>query len=163
MSQNEVLAGKPALITKLTVECGAWQALLNVLAQEEQALVNGEADLLPKLNALKMAQLQTLNTLVRTRHDDLLVAGHSPDHSGMDAWLAQQNKPEHTAPWETLQSMEQQAQAMNQRIGVLIELRLSSTRQALNVLVQAAKSQGGMYDQAGCAVTSNRGKPLTAA
>ncbi|MDP2265127.1 MAG: flagellar export chaperone FlgN, partial [Thiobacillus sp.] len=72
MSQNEALAGKPELLTKLTVECGAWQALLNVLAQEEQALVNGEADLLPKLNALKMAQLQTLNTLVHTRHDDLL-------------------------------------------------------------------------------------------
>jgi len=110
-----------------------------------------------------MAQLQTLNTLVRTRHDDLIAAGLTADYTGMSAWLAQQNQPEHIAPWEQLQTMELQAQAMNQRIGTLIELRLNSTRQALNVLVQAAKSQGGMYDQAGCAVTSNKGKPLTAA
>lgn len=163
MSQNEVLAGSPALLTKLTRECNAWQALLDVLSQEEQALVDGEADLLPKLNSLKMAQLQTLNTLVRTRHDDLIAAGLTADYTGMSAWLAQQNQPEHIAPWEQLQTMELQAQAMNQRIGTLIELRLNSTRQALNVLVQAAKSQGGMYDQAGCAVTSNKGKPLTAA
>lgn len=163
MSQNETSAASSALIAGLAVESTAWQFLLNALKQEEQALVDGEADLLPKLNALKMAQLQTLNNLVRTRYNGLLAVGLTPDLAGMETWLAQQGKPEHHALWDALQSMEQQAQAMNQRIGVLIELRLSSTRQALNVLVQAAKSQGGMYDQAGCAVTSNRGKPLTAA
>ena len=163
MSPNETAPGSPALIAKLTVESAAWQALLNVLEQEEQALVEGEADLLPKLNALKMAQLQTLSTLAHTRHDTLLAAGLTPDHAGMDSWLAQQGKPEHHTQWATLQTMEQQAQALNQRIGVLIELRLNSTRQALNVLVQAATSQGGLYDQAGCSVASRNGKPLTAA
>ena len=163
MSPNETAPGSPALIAKLAVESTAWQALLNVLEQEEQALVDGEADLLPKLNALKMAQLQTLNKLVRTRYDGLLAVGLTPDHAGMDAWLVQQGKPEDSTQWEKLQAMEQQAQAMNQRIGVLIELRLNSTRQALNVLVQAATSQGGLYDQAGCSVASRKGKSLTAA
>lgn len=163
MSPNEASTGSPALIAKLTVESTAWQTLLNVLEQEEQALVAGEADLLPKLNALKMAHLRTLSNLASTRHDDLLAAGLTPDHDGMDTWLSQQGKPEYPALWEALQDMELRAQAMNQRIGVLIELRLNSTRQALNVLVQAAKSQGGLYDQAGCSVTSSKGKPLTAA
>ena len=163
MLPSEPSSGSPTLITKLTAESTAWQMLLNVLAQEKQALVEGEADLLPKLNATKMSQLRTLSNMARARHDDLLTTGITPDHAGMDTWLAQQGKPEDAVQWGKLQTMEQQAQAMNQRIGVLIELRLNSTRQALNVLVQAAKSQGGLYDQAGCSVTSNKGKPLTAA
>jgi flagellar biosynthesis protein FlgN len=52
---------------------------------------------------------------------------------------------------------------MNQRIGALIDLRLSSTRQALNVLIHAATSQGGLYDESGFSVASRKGKPLTAA
>jgi len=42
-------------------------------------------------------------------------------------------------------------------------MRLTSTRQALNVLIHAATNQGGLYDQAGQAVTAHPGKPLTAA
>lgn len=163
MSQSESMTDSAPLTAKFSVESAAWQALLNVLAQEEQALVQGEADLLSKLSATKMSHLRSLSNLVRARHDDLLAAGFTADHAGMDAWLARQGKPEQNLLWETLQTMEQQAQAMNQRIGVLIELRLSSTRQALNVLVQAATSKGGLYDQAGCSVASRNGKPLTAA
>ena len=152
-----------SLLSRLPAERSAWQALLKVLEQEEQALVEGEADLLPKLSAAKMSQLETLNTMVRARHHALTGAGLEADHAGMAAWLAAHGTPEHSAAWETLQAMEQQAQAMNQRIGVLIEMRLSSTRQALNVLVQAAKGHGGLYDQGGCSVRTHNGKPLTAA
>lgn len=163
MLPNEALLESGALATRLTEESSAWQTLLDALQQEEHALVDGEADRLPTMNAVKMAQLQTLSNLARARHDALQAAGLSPDQNGMAAWLTQQAKPECHALWEGLQRMEQRAQAMNQRIGVLVELRLNATRQALNVLVQAAKSQGGMYDQAGCSVTSNKGKPLAAA
>ncbi|MBT9568209.1 MAG: flagellar protein FlgN [Thiobacillus sp.] len=163
MLPNDAGSARPSSLDKLPAERVAWQALLKVLEQEEEALVEGEADLLPKLSAAKMAQLQTLNTLARARHDGLLSAGLSADPAGMDAWLERDGTAEQQVLWESLQKMEQQAQAMNQRIGVLIELRLNSTRQALNVLVQAAKSQGGLYDQGGCSVASRNGKPLTAA
>ena len=163
MSPNEASKSSPALIAKLTVESAAWQALLNVMGEEERALVDGEADLLQKLNASKLVQMQTLSDLARARHDDLLAAGLTPDHAGMDAWLAQQGIPEHQSRWQQLCELEQQAQAMNQRIGTLIDMRLSSTRQALNVLIHAATSQGGLYDQAGQSVAARNGKPLTAA
>ena len=162
MSQNE-RSRDPDLDARMTAESTAWQALLNVLEQEEHALIVGEADLLPKLNALKMAHLNALNTMVRTRHEGLISAGFTPDLAGMNAWLAQQGKPKNSAQWDKLQTMEQQSQVINLRIGTLIELRLNSTRQALNVLVQAASSQGGLYDQAGCSVATRNGKPLTAA
>ena len=163
MSPNESSYGSAALTARLTVESAAWQALLNVLGEEERALVDGEADRLAQLNTSKLAQLQTLGNLARARHDALLAAGHSADHTGMDTWLTQHGQPEQRTRWQQLCEMEQQAQAMNQRIGKLIDMRLNSTRQALNVLIHAATNQGGLYDQAGQAVAARKGKPLTAA
>jgi len=156
-------ANSPTLLSKLAVECAAWQAMLNVMTEEEQALVNGDADHLERLNASKLAQLHTLNNLASTRHDALLAAGLSADHIGMNAWLTQHGKPEHRSQWQQLCQMEQQAQAMNLRIGKLIEMRLATTRQALNVLIHATTSQGGLYDQAGQSVAAHTGKPRTAA
>lgn len=162
MSPSDPSVG-PALTAKLAVEGAAWQTLLNVMGEEERALVEGEADRLAPLNASKLAQLQTLNNLARTRHDDLVAAGHTPDHAGMDAWLARHGQPEHRARWQLLCGMEQQARAQNERIGALVDMRLAATRQALNVLVHAATNQNGLYDQAGQSVAASKGKPLAAA
>lgn len=163
MSPSDSSHDGPALLARLKVENAAWQALLQVMQEEERALVDGDADRLALLNTAKLTQMQTVSDHARSRHADLLAAGHTPDHLGMDAWLAQHGQPEQRARWQRLREMEQAAQAMNQRIGALIELRLTSTRQALNVLVHSATSQGGLYDQAGLAVAAHKGKPLTAA
>lgn len=163
MSPSDSSHDSPALLARLKVENAAWQALLQVMQEEERALVDGDADRLALLNTAKLTQMQTVSDHARSRHADLLAAGHTPDHLGMDAWLAQHGQPEQRARWQRLREMEQAAQAMNQRIGALIELRLTSTRQALNVLVHSATSQGGLYDQAGLAVAAHKGKPLTAA
>lgn len=163
MSPSECVLVDPTAITKLSVENAAWQALLNVMTQEEQALIEGEADQLPALNASKLAQLETLSNLVRVRNDSLIAEGLSPDHAGMDAWLTRYGQPEHHIRWQRLLNLEHEAQALNQRIGTLIDLRLGSTRQALNVLIHSATSQGGLYDQAGMSVAAQKGRPLTAA
>lgn len=163
MSPSDSSHDSPALLARMKVENAAWQALLQVMQEEERALVDGDADRLALLNTAKLTQMQTVSDHARSRHADLLAAGHTPDHLGMDAWLAQHGQPEQRARWQRLREMEQAAQAMNQRIGALIELRLTSTRQALNVLVHSATSQGGLYDQAGLAVAAHKGKPLTAA
>ena len=160
-------AGKTApdstLLTRLATECAAWQAMLNVMGEEEQALVNGEADHLTRLTASKLAQLQTLNNLANTRNNALLEAGLSADHAGMNAWLSQHGQPEHRTQWQQLCQMEQHAQDTNLRIGKLIEMRLAATRKALNVLIHATTNKGGLYDQAGQSVAAHTGKPLTAA
>ena len=163
MSPNETPHDSHNLAAKLAVENAAWENLLTQLETEEQALVNGEADRLAQLNAAKLAQLNTLGNLARTRQKALLDAGFSASHAGMEGWLAQQAQPQLRARWQRLCAMELEAQAANQRIGTLIELRLASTRQALNVLIHAATRQGGLYDQAGQAVAARSGKPLTAA
>jgi len=163
VSPNKPSHDSPSLLARLKVENAAWQALLQLLQDEEQALIEGAADRLAGLNTAKLNQLQTVSDHARSRLADLQAAGHTPDHAGMDAWLAQLGQPEARTRWQQLRDMEQDVQAMNQRIGALIELRLASTRQALNVLVQSASSQGGLYDQAGQSVAAHKGKPLTAA
>ena len=162
MSPNESHDGS-ALLAGLKQESAAWQALLQVMQEEEQALVDGDADRLALLNAAKLTQLQAVSDHAQSRLAGLRAAGHAPDHSGMAAWLAQHAHPDLLARWQQLSDMEQEAQALNQRIGALIELRLSSTRQALNVLIHSATRQGGLYDNAGLAVAAHKGKPLAAA
>ena len=162
MSQNDS-SPRLELVANLQMESAAWQALLKTLGEEERALIDGEADRLAQLNASKLAQLQTLGDLSRTRHAQLSATGHTPDHAGMTAWLTQHSQTEHLTRWRQLCDMEQQAQSMNQRIGTLIDLRLASTRQALNVLIHAATSQGGLYDQAGQSVGPGNGKRIITA
>ncbi len=156
-------ASIPVPLGRLAAECAAWQAMLNVMGEEEQALIKGEADHLSRLSASKLAQLNTLNNLANARYEVLRAAGLSADHVGMNTWLSQHGQPEQRSQWQQLCQMEQQAQAMNLRIGKLIEMRLGSTRQALNVLIHATTTQGGLYDQAGQSVAAHTGKPLTAA
>lgn len=158
MSQNN---SSSDLGTHLVIESAAWRTLLTLLEDEERALVDGEADRLAQLNVSKLSQLNALGELARTRQAALSFAGHTPDHAGMADWLARHGQHQHH--WQQLCELEQQAQATNERIGVLIDLRLTSTRQALNVLVQAATRQGGLYDQAGQAVNAGKGKPIVAA
>lgn len=151
-------------LARLTAETAAWQALVDTLADEEQALLAGEADRLATLNAAKLKQLQTVSDHARNRLSDLQLAGHTADRAGMEAWLAQLGRPELNARWQQMTALEQQAQALNQRVGALIEMRLGATRQALNVLIHAAAGQGGgLYDNDGLAVGAPTGKPLTAA
>ena len=162
MSQNDS-HDRSALLARLKLESAAWQALLQVMQEEEQALVDGDADRLALLNTAKLTQLQAVSGHAQSRLADLRAAGHTPDAAGMNAWLSQHTHPDLLAGWQQLNDMELAARALNQRVGALIDLRLASTRQALNVLIHSATSQGGLYDHDGLAVAAHKGKPLTAA
>lgn len=162
MSQNN--PSRPTdLSANLARENAVWHALLMLLEDEERALVDGDADRLAPLNAAKLSQLNTIGDLTRARHAALLASGCTADPAGMAHWLARQGQPEDQLCWQQLREMEPQAQAINARIGALIDLRLTSTRQALNVLVQSATRQGGLYDQAGQAISAGKAKPIIAA
>lgn len=152
------------VLDRLNAETEAWRTLHATLTAEEQALVEGDADRLPKLNTAKLQQLQAVSDHARNRLADLQLAGFSPDRAGMDAWLAKLGQPELKTRWQQLGALEAETQAINRRVGALIDLRLGATRQALNVLIHAAAgASGGLYDPDGLAVSGHGGKPLTAA
>lgn len=151
------------LARHLTAENAAWLALLDTLADEERALVNGDADALPTLNATKLERLHAASEHARARLALLRNAGFPPDADGMAAWLAQHGSPVSRGDWQSLRVLENEAQACNQRIGKLIDMRLAVTRQSINVLMHAATGKGGLYDPSGQAVAARASKPLTAA
>lgn len=156
-------ADPQTLLSRLKPELAIWQSLVEVMQDEEQALTDGDTDRLPQISAAKLTLLQSVNDFTQIRHAGLQAAGLPIDPAGMTVWLDQVGLPEHREQWQRLRTLESSAQALNQRIGALIELRLASTRQALNVLLHSATRHGSLYDQEGLAVAAHKGKPLTAA
>lgn len=161
MSPNPNNPESPGL--RLTAENAAWIALLGTLADEERALIEGDADRLARLNVVKLERLHATSDLTRSRLDALRAAGFTPDTAGMVAWLARHGAASTQTDWQSLQALEDEARACNQRVGQLIDMRLSATRQSLHVLMHAATGRNGLYDQAGQAVAARSSKPLTAA
>lgn len=147
----------------LAAENAAWVALLGTLADEERALIDGDADRLATYNVTKLERLHATSDLTRSRLASLRATGFSPDAAGMEAWLSRHGSAAARADWRSLQVLEDEARACNQRVGKLIEMRLAATRQSLNVLMHAATGRNGLYDQAGQAVAARASKPLTAA
>lgn len=156
-------ADSQTLLSRLKLELAAWQSLVEVMHDEEQALTDGDTERLAQISTAKLTLLQSVSDFTQIRHAGLQAAGLPFDHAGMTAWLGQVGQPEHREQWQQMRALETTARALNQRIGALIELRLNSTRQALNVLLHSATSHGSLYDQEGLAVSAHKGKPLTAA
>ncbi len=150
------------LAQQLRRENAAWAALVATLADEERALIDGDADRLAALGAAKYERLHAASDLARARLDRLRNAGHTPDAAGMDAWLATQADPAVQMEWTSLRVLENEARASNLRVGKLIEMRLAATRQSLNVLMHAATGKNSLYDPTGQAIASRPSKPLTA-
>lgn len=158
------MSANPAkLVDQIAAEGAAWSALLDTLSREEHALVTGQADALPPLAVQKLDQLNAVSSHARNRLDVLKQAGCTPDAPGMASWLAQYGTPTVRADWQSLCKLEDEARACNLRIGKLIDMRLSATRQSLNVLMQAAVGRNGLYDPSGQSVSSRISQPLTAA
>lgn len=146
---------------ELDDEIGAWQAFLEILRDEEQALVNGDAERVAQITPIKLAQVDSIGAHIRARQAALSAAGHPVTAAGMAAWIG--NDPAQSARLRRLDELEAAAQAANQRIGALVDMRLGAARQAMNVLIHAATRGNGMYDESGQAVATRSGKPLSAA
>lgn len=151
------------LVRHLSRENAAWAALVGALADEERALIDGDADRLAVLGATKLERLHTASDLTRARLALLREAGFSSDAAGMDAWLATRDGTTARADWQSLRSLENEARASNLRVGKLIDLRLTATRQTINALMHASPGRNGLYDPSGQAVAARPGNPLTAA
>lgn len=145
----------------LDAEIGAWQALLDILRDEEQALVRGDADRVAQITPIKLAQVDSIGSHIRARQTALAAAGHPASAAGMAAWIGKD--PAQGARLRQLGELEAATQAANQRVGALVDMRLGAARQAMNVLVHAATRGNGLYDESGQAVAPRSGKPLSAA
>lgn len=121
----------------LAREQAALDRFIDLLQQEQTALVDANVDDLQRISEDKQKQSEQLNDLARQRMALLQGAGFATDRAGVQAWLAQQS-PAVQDIWQKLLDSAQAAQHLNQTNGTLIQTHLEFNQRALIALMQAA-------------------------
>jgi flagellar biosynthesis protein FlgN len=122
----------------LQQELAALDRFIELLQQEQAALVAADVDKLQSLSESKQKQSEQLNSLVQQRIIMIERSGFSPDAAGIKAWLAGQPSAVVEA-WHKLTNHAQIAKQLNQTNGKLIQTHLQFNQQALATLMSAAK------------------------
>jgi flagella synthesis protein FlgN len=130
----------------LRAELAALHAFCDTLEAEQDALVRADVEALLELSGLKTEQVERLSALAGVRAAFLEAQDLTPDRRGMAQWLTRaQGDPSGLARlWQQLLEVAAQAQALNQRNGGLIGLRLQHNHAALATL-QAAARRHALY------------------
>jgi flagella synthesis protein FlgN len=110
---------------------------IELLQQEQAALVSADVDKLQLLSEPKQKLSEKLNVLVQQRIALLDRDGFSTDAAGVQAWLSKQPATVAEA-WNKLLVGAQKAQRLNQTNGKLIQTHLQHNQQALATLMSAA-------------------------
>lgn len=135
----------------LQQEQAALDRFIDLLNQEQAALVNADVDALLALTETKLKQTDQLTALAGQRVAMLARAGFAADAAGVSGWLASQPKAVADA-WHQLLDSAQAAQRINQTNGKLIQTHLQHNQQALSTLLNAS-NRANVYGPDGQART----------
>ena len=152
---NDVVTGAD-IATCLALELGAAGAFLEILQQEQAALVEGKIERLEALASDKTRLVAQLAELAARRNRYLASRGLGPDLKGMETSLADAKA---AAIWRELLQLAQTVQQLNQTNGAIIDTRLQHNRQALAALLGAAGS-ASLYGPQGQTLGLSSGRPL---
>ena len=147
----------------IQTERAAIEALVAILEQEREALVQGHTDRLTHIATRKRELLLHVAHLGDQRNRVLEQSGMSPDRSGMERWLQvhDQNGIAQTQ-WRALVTSTQYAEELNRRNGIYIDASARANQQALQALL-AACAAAGTYSSAGRAVNPLSSRSLASA
>jgi flagella synthesis protein FlgN len=144
----------------LLEEVAQLRDFLDLLENEQQALVGGDVERLLPLAAEKNDLLRRLAQLGEARGKALLAAGLATDRQGMEGWLERHPEPGGAKRvWQELLTLAGKASALNQTNGKLIATRLANNQQALSTLMAAA-NQAALYGPDGQARPVGGGRSL---
>ncbi len=118
-------------------ELAALGRFIEILQQEQAALVKADAEQLTAISQEKSAQAEALMALGRQRIDALAHIGIASDAASVEAWIIGQPR-EVRAAWQALVESARAAQHLNQVNGTLVETQLQQTQRALQTLTNAA-------------------------
>jgi flagella synthesis protein FlgN len=121
----------------LQQEQAALDQFIELLQQEQAALVAADVDKLQALSELKQQLSEHLNALAQQRVAQQERAGFSADAAGTRAWLAAQGTSVVDA-WNKLLATAQSARDLNLTNGQLIQTHMQHNHQALAALMGAA-------------------------
>ncbi|HVL75904.1 MAG TPA: flagellar protein FlgN [Noviherbaspirillum sp.] len=154
----QAFASTPA--QTLSEELAAARALLKLLNDEQELLVQADVDGLNRALEEKGSLVAKMGELAMRRYRHLTDAGFDGSEAGMQSWL-NSRKPAGTAQqdWAALLELARQGKELNRTNGMLIGQHMARTQSALNVL-QGAPEGGQMYGPNGQATTAAGGRRL---
>ncbi len=118
-------------------EQAALDRFIDLLQQEQAALISANVDALLSISDTKLKQADVLSALAKERVAMLIGAGFGTDAAGVNDWLASQPQVV-TDAWHKLLQSAQAAQRINQTNGKLIQTHLQHNQQALSALINAS-------------------------
>ena len=161
MTVNPAIDSPSDLVKNLEAEIRTYQAFIQVLQTEQDALIQGDIDPLLELAQIKSEKVVLLSQLAENRTRFLSTRGCAQEHGGMAKWLLQRNgdNPQIAELWQQLLSLAEKARQLNQINGSMIDTRLRNNQQALAILQTAAK-QSALYGPDGQTLSPGLGRPL---
>lgn len=137
------LGNSPA--DNLGEEFEAGKALLQLLRQEQEALINADIEGLTKVTEEKNKAVVRMSELAQRRHRALAGAGFDASESGMENWLKSPAVNAATSQsWKELLTVVREAKELNRTNGMLIGQHVARNQAALNIL-QGTPQAGNMY------------------
>ena len=137
----------------LNSEHQAANTLLQLLKQEQAALVDADVERLTGLTKEKAMIASQMAQLAKQRHSLLAAAGFEATEIGMQAWLGSEHATsDDTSAWKELLAIVQSANEQNRVNGLLIGQHLVRNQAALNIL-QGNGENGAIYGPNGQSAT----------
>jgi flagellar biosynthesis protein FlgN len=124
----------------LEAESQAVVVLLDLLEQEQQALIRADIKLIADLVASKSQALSSIHQHAQTRYKTLKQLGFKDDELGMEDWLKNQHKSVQSF-WLSAQQTLLKAKELNRVNGILIQKHMQRTQQMLNVIQQKSGTE----------------------
>ncbi len=135
----------------MSAELAAAKDFLSLLQEEESALVAGDTERLPDIVQSKSEKIRNIARLAQERNQLVPL----PE---MDAWL--KNRPESSKIWQSLMRLSEEIKEHNRVNGAMIDMRLRSTQQALNMLQSLASTTTSLYGPDGQSSISTGGSRI---
>jgi flagellar biosynthesis protein FlgN len=150
-------ASLPLLIGR---ELDVFRAFHQILEIEQAALLEGDVERLLPLAPKKNDMVAELARLGETRNALLRSATGATNQLGMTAWLATfdpENRLGVGTQWQALLDLARRAKGLNETNGQVINSRLASNEQALEILMGANTTTSRLYGRDGQAYSSAPG------
>ena len=118
---------------------------LELLQQEQAALVAGDHDELMAFTEQKAARILDLRRVADARSRLLASHGLRADKDGMSAWIESSRDEPARKLWDEIKSLAAQVRAANEINGALVAARLKHNQAAIAALQSAARNGSGVY------------------
>ena len=146
-------------VFSLPSEQAVARALIQLLQQEQEKLVDVSVEGLHELLDHKSSLVAQLTRLTKSRHAALAAQGFDASETGMQGWVECDAGAQAKAPWHALLNLSAEAKELNRINGMLIGRHLVRGQTELNIL-QGKPQHSNFYGPNGQTAGTSSGRGL---